>query len=107
MGRKHSFELGTLCFAWDDAKHHSNVRKHGVAFEEATTIWLDSKAIERSDQEHSTEEDRCFRNGRSLRGALIVTWYAVDPGDLEIRLIGARRATANEWRLYDKENRKT
>jgi uncharacterized DUF497 family protein len=107
MGRKHSFELGTLCFAWDDVKHHSNVRKHGIAFEEAATTWLDSKAIEKFDQEHSKEENRWFRIGLSLRGALIVTWYAVDPEDREIRLIGARRATANEWRLYDKENRKT
>jgi uncharacterized DUF497 family protein len=96
------FSLGDLEFTWDAAKNHSNTKKHGVTFEEAATIWLDDLAIEVFDEEHSSDEDRWFRLGRTLRGALVVTWWTVrsEKGEV-IRLIGARRATRAEERLYE------
>ena len=99
------FRLGTLRFTWDAQKYRTNVLKHEVTFEEAATTWLDAEAQERPDDSHSSREDRWLRIGLSLRGALLVAWYSVRDLDGEelIRIIGARRATRNEWRLYEEE----
>jgi len=47
-----------LQFEWDDAKAAANVRKHGVSFEEAITVFGDPNAITIFDVEHSETEDR-------------------------------------------------
>jgi hypothetical protein len=97
------FQLGDLSFTWNLAKAKSNAQKHGVTFEEAATTWLDRDAIERFDDAHSGAEDRWLRIGRSLRGALLVTWSTVRQrgGEEVIRIIGARRATGTERKLYE------
>ncbi len=97
------YQLGDLKFTWDPGKHRRNVLKHGVTFEEAATTWLDPDALEKFDEAHSAHEDRWLRIGFSLRGALLVTWSVVRvrEGQEAIRIIGARRATRNEWRLYE------
>jgi uncharacterized protein len=95
--------IGRLAFTWDAAKHERNVTRHGIAFEEAATTWLDPFAIERVDEEHSDDEDRWLRLGLSLRGALLVVWSTERRagGELVIRIIGARRATRKETKLYE------
>jgi hypothetical protein len=45
-------------FAWDSAKASANLRKHGVAFEEAETVFSDDLALLIDDPDHSDEEDR-------------------------------------------------
>jgi hypothetical protein len=97
------YQLGDLKFSWDTEKYRRNVQKHGITFEEAATTWLDRNAIEEFDQAHSTREDRWFRIGLSLRGALLVTWSAVliRKGEEVIRIIGARRVTTAEQLLYE------
>ena len=96
------FSLGELEFTWDRAKDLSNTRKHGIAFDEAATIWIDDHALELFDEEHSIDEDRWIRIGMSLRGVLVVTWWTVKPerGGV-IRIIGARAATPVERNLYE------
>lgn len=99
------FQIGELKFTWDMRKHKLNAQKHGVAFEEAASTWLDPGAVEKYDEEHSQQEDRWLRIGQSVRGALLVTWSAArigEGGDF-IRIIGARRATPHERRLYEQE----
>ena len=100
------YRLGHLAFAWDAAKAETNVRTHGVAFEEAATTWLDPRAIERFDEEHASDEDRWLRIGASIRGALLVVWSSERPaaGETLIRIIGARRAHRKERDLYDQQN---
>lgn len=97
------FQLGDLEFTWDPAKASSNVEKHGIAFEEAATSWLDPLAIERPDSEHSQHETRWIRIGESLRGALLVVWSSeVASGNRTvIRIIGARRTNKKERKLYE------
>jgi hypothetical protein len=97
------FLLGDLEFAWDMEKARSNIERHGVSFEEAATTWLDPLAIERRDEDHSTEEERWLRIGTSLRGALLVVW-STERGALRrpvIRIIGARRANRKERELHE------
>jgi uncharacterized DUF497 family protein len=100
MGR---FRLGDLQVIWDPAKAAGNVEKHGIAFEEAATTWLDPFGLEHADEVHSGEEDRCIRIGASLRGALLVVWSTDSQmrRRTSIRIIGARRATRRERQLYE------
>ena len=97
------FRLGDLQFTWDPSKAATNQEKHGIAFEEAATTWLDPLAIERADETHSDEEDRWVRIGASLRGALLVAWSTERQRRQRalIRIIGARRATRRERQLYE------
>ena len=97
------YRLGELLFTWDAAKAIANVDKHGITFEEAATTWLDPLAIERVDDVHSDDEDRWLRIGTSLRGALLVVWSTERQAQKRplIRIIGARRATRRERRLYE------
>lgn len=102
------FRLGNLTFTWDSKKYETNVRKHGVTFEDAATTWLDPLAIERADEEHSEQEERWLRIGASLHGELLVVWSSEGPDHREsvIRIIGARRTSRKERERYEQENEK-
>ncbi len=109
MLKDERFLLGDLEFIWDAAKNQANAKTHGIAFEESATTWLDPNSVEAFDHEHSIGEDRWIRIGISLRGAVLVTWSTVRfQGTREmIRIIGSRRANANERRKYEEEQGRT
>lgn len=89
-----------LRFEWDPGKAAINLRKHGVAFEEAQTAFLDDNALIVDDPEHSADESRLVLLGlsASLRMLVVVHVYRTDQGT--IRLISARRATRAERATY-------
>lgn len=86
-------------FSWDPNKERRNKRKHGVSFQEATTVFGDLLAITVSDPDHSTGEERLLTLGQSSTGRLLVVCH-VEQGDT-IRIISARRATAHERKDYE------
>jgi hypothetical protein len=86
-------------FEWDSKKAESNIKKHGVPFEEATTVFADTLSATIPDPLHSFEEDRYIIVGRSFKGRTLIVVHA-DRGDT-IRLISARLATKNERRKYE------
>jgi uncharacterized protein len=88
-----------LEFAWDPQKAEANRQKHGVSFDEATTIFTDPLSLTISDPDHSEREERWLLLGRSKAGALLVVTY-VERG-VRIRLISARTATRRERRDYE------
>ena len=45
-------------FEWDDKKAKVNIDKHGISFEEASTVFYDEEALLRGDPDHSDDEDR-------------------------------------------------
>ena len=92
-----------LTFEWDEDKSKQNVRKHGVTFEEAKTVFNDPYAITIDDPDHSGNEDRYLDIGLSSKGKLLVVWYT-DRND-NIRIIGGRKAIRFERKAY--EERKT
>lgn len=50
-----------LEFEWDNYKYEINIKKHGICFEEASTVWMDSIALIAPDPEHSWQEEReCY-----------------------------------------------
>ena len=59
-------------FEWDQKKAASNVRKHGVPFHEAATMFGGPLAITFDDPDHSENEQRHLTFGLSLKGRLIV-----------------------------------
>jgi len=61
-----------LVFEWDEEKAQRNEAKHGVAFDEAKTIFNDPFAMTVSDPDHSDEEERWLDIGLSAEGRLLV-----------------------------------
>jgi len=89
-----------LRFEWDRRKGASNRRKHGVAFEEAQTVFADEHALLIADPEHSREENRFILLRFSNRLRLLVVGHCYRSGGDLIRLITARRASRREARQY-------
>ncbi len=88
----------TTRFEWDLEKAKSNLKKHQVGFEEASTIFDDPQFITFLDEEHSSNEERYITIGLSGNGRLIMTAHTERSN--HIRIISARKATKNEERFY-------
>lgn len=84
---------------WDSIKAANNVKKHGISFEEACSVFLDPLSATGCDPDHSTSEERWLTFGRSSHGHLLVVSHT-DHRDT-IRIISARRCTASERKLYE------
>ncbi len=83
---------------WDEAKAESNIKKHGVAFEEAATVLSDPGA--QTFMDDSANEERFITVGFSaLRKLLLVVWCERH-GDI-IRIISARKTTPKERKNYE------
>jgi uncharacterized DUF497 family protein len=59
-----------LRFEWDGKKARSNFRKHGVSFDEASTLFSDPEELILPDPDHSEDEQRSISIGRSSKGRL-------------------------------------
>ena len=92
--------MGNIEFAWDRRKARSNLLKHGVSFEEAETVFLDDSARLIDDPDHSEEEQRFVLLGYSFRARCLIVNHCYLESDSVIRLISARRATAQEEEMY-------
>ena len=84
---------------WDEEKAAANISKHGVSFEEASTVFDDRLATTILDPDHSFNEERWLTTGLSIRDRLLVVWHT--NRGLVVRIVGARLATANERRTYE------
>ena len=93
--------MSAVRFSWDGEKAAENVRKHGVSFEEASTVFFDENARLKQDTDHSEEEDRFVLLGFSAKLRILVVCHAYREDDEVIRLISARRATRKERNRYD------
>ncbi|HMO52571.1 MAG TPA: BrnT family toxin [Kiritimatiellia bacterium] len=92
--------MTAMRFAWDKAKAEENIRKHGVTFEEASTVFADENARLKHDPDHSQTEDRFLLLGFSAKLRMLIVCHAYRENDEVIRIISARRATPNERRQY-------
>jgi uncharacterized DUF497 family protein len=89
-----------LTFEWDSRKARSNLAKHGVGFQEASTIFGDPLSLTIPNPEHSLSEERYITVGRAFSGKLLVVVHT-ERGD-NIRIISARRASRRERKFYEK-----
>ena len=92
--------MKSLQFNWDPEKAQSNVRKHGITFEEAKGVFYDDKAIEFYDDEHSEWEDRFLLLGVSSNSRLLLICHCYRGENATIRIISARKATQTEAEQY-------
>lgn len=92
-------------FEWDPRKAADNLRKHGVDFEQAATVFLDPLQLTVFDESHSTrDEERWVTLGQAENGTLLVvvhTHREINESEALIRLISARPATKREQQTYE------
>ena len=86
-------------FEWDPAKAAENLAKHGVSFEEASTVFRDTLSATGTDPDHSVGEERYVTFGVSTSGRVLVVAHT-EQGDT-IRIISARPATSGERKIYE------
>lgn len=95
-------------FEWDTHKADANLKKHGVTFEQAASVFLDALSLTVFDEAHSQYEERWFTLGHSTGGVLLAlahTYQATSATSTRIRIISARPATKQERRFYADEPR--
>ena len=89
----------TQRFEWDEIKAASNLRKHGVSFEEAASVFSDALAYTFTDPDHSVVKQRLLSFGLSQFGHLLAVVHC-DRGRA-IRIITSRRVTRHERGIYE------
>jgi uncharacterized DUF497 family protein len=89
-------------FEWDAAKAATNIKKHGISFEEAKSVFFDDFAVQFFDQENSHTEDRFLMLGMSNKTNLLLICHCERDDGNTIRVISARKATKNESKNYQR-----
>lgn len=89
----------TQRYEWDETKAVANLRKHGVPFEEAASVFSDPLAYTFGDPDHSVGEQRLLTFGFSKSGRLLAVVHA--ERGRAIRIISARKATRHERGIYE------
>src|SRR3546814_18240206 len=81
---------------WDPAKAASNLRKHGVSFEDAQSVFYDEFAVQFYDEPHSSDEGRFLMLGMSSGAQRLLLCHCERDGGGVVRIISARKATKQE-----------
>ena len=89
-----------LRFEWDEKKNRENIKKHGIPFGEAKTVFLDEHAIRFFDPDHSEDEDRFIMLGMSFKLRILVVCHCFRKNEASIRIISARKAAKQEANCY-------
>ena len=86
-------------FEWNQDKANLNLKKHGVSFNEASTVFNDPLSVTFPDPDHSYGEERYVIIGLSSASRILIVSHT-DRGD-RVQIISAREATRNERRFYE------
>ena len=92
--------IGPPRFEWDENKNAENIRKHGISFEEASTVFHDEDALESADPDHSEAEDRFLLVGMSARLRVLMVCHCHREDDGVIRIISTRKMNEQEEAAY-------
>jgi len=95
-----------LRFEWDDRKSARNQRKHGIAFEEAQTVFFDEHGILIVDPDHAEAEERFLLLGLSSMLRTLVVCHCLREEESVIRIISARKANKSEQEDYEGRRRR-
>lgn len=88
-------------FEWDAAKADRNLKKHGVSFMEARTVFDDPEALVIPDPDHSDAEERFILLGTSYKLRVLIVVHCERSEDV-LRIISSRKATRKEASQYDR-----
>lgn len=86
-------------YEWDENKATANFGKHGVDFEEASTVFENPLALIFEDELHSSQEQREIIIGHSRQNRLLLVSFT--ERSTGIRIISARVATRREREDYE------
>jgi len=89
---------------WAARKERRNLQRHGVGFDEASTVFADTLSITIPDPEHSDDDERWVTMGFSHRQRMLVVVHTEDDARQIIRIISARPADADEPREYEESH---
>ncbi len=92
-----------ISFEWDRIKSGTNIKKHGILFIEAQSVFYDQNALLMNDPDHSLNEERFIFIGLSYSLRIIVVCHCYRKSDTVIRIISARKATKPEQRQYEEK----
>jgi len=87
-------------FEWNSAKARLNLKKHGVSFEEAQSVFYDDYARQFDDDDHADEEERFIMLGMSIKSRVLVVCHCERSDGNVIRIVSARKATSKERSFY-------
>ncbi len=90
-------------FEWNSAKAAANIKKHGISFEEARSVFYDEFAVQFFDDDHSSDEERFLLLGMSTGARLLLVCHCEREAGNVIRIISARNATKRESAFYGGE----
>lgn len=88
-------------FEWDSQKADGNVKKHGVTFDEAKSVFYDEHARLIPDNDSSIHEERFILMGRSSVSNILIVCHCYRGEDETIRIISARKAEKRERKQYE------
>ena len=94
--------MDELQFTWDPGKAAANLRKHGVSFEDASSVFRNPLAKVLPDPTHSEHEQRSLIIGHSVAERLLLVVFT--EAEDRIRIISARDASARERREYEEHS---
>jgi uncharacterized protein len=92
--------MADLKIEWDSAKSRDNLRKHGISFEEAASVFYDDNALLLADPDHSLDEDRFVLLGLSTALRVLLVCHCYRTEDEIIRIVSARKASKAERLAY-------
>ena len=92
--------MSELYFEWDSDKSVSNLKKHGISFEEAKTVFSDHYARLIADPDHSQDEERFILLGTSIESNLLIVCHCIRDKE-SVRIISARKADKKERKAYE------
>jgi uncharacterized protein len=97
---KYNVRMDELQFEWDNRKEKANIKKHGVSFDEARSVFYDENAMQFFDPDHSEDEDRFIMLGISFKLRILVVCHCFRESETMIRIISARKADGDEEGEY-------
>lgn len=89
-------------FQWNTEKAEKNIRKHGISFQEALTVFQDPLSLTYPDLDNSADENRYLIIVLSSSGNVLIISHMFRNDS--IRIISARKATKKERNFYEKES---
>jgi uncharacterized DUF497 family protein len=89
-----------ISFEWDPAKASANVRKHGISFDEARSVFYDEFAVQFFDDDHSADDERFLLLGMSSGARVLLVCHCERDSGNVVRIISARKATKRECTFY-------
>ena len=99
----YNINMNDIAFEWDEHKNAINIKKHGLSFEEAATVFYDNEAILFDDPDHSVDENRFLILGVSRNENLCIVSHCYRDSENRIRIISARLADKEEKEVYNEQ----